>query len=68
MIISNGNKIHDLDYDVIRHWIHLKKGNNSIKSRSNATKVDFDLYYVKSNSYLKSIYQKMTQIVRKTNL
>ena len=24
MIIFNGNKIHDLDYDVIRHSIHLK--------------------------------------------
>ena len=24
MIICNGNKNHDLDYDVIRHWIHLK--------------------------------------------
>ena len=23
MIICNGNKIHDLDNDVIRHWIHL---------------------------------------------
>ena len=21
--ICNGNKIHDLDYDLIRHWIHL---------------------------------------------
>ena len=26
MIICSGNKIHDLDYDVIRHWIHLKCG------------------------------------------
>ena len=25
MIICNNNKIHDLDHDVIRHWIHLKK-------------------------------------------
>ena len=25
MIICNGNKIHDLDCDVIRHWIHLKQ-------------------------------------------
>ena len=24
MIICYGNKIHDLDYDVIWHWIHLK--------------------------------------------
>ena len=23
MIICNGHKIHDLDYDVTRHWIHL---------------------------------------------
>ena len=23
MFICNGNKIHDLDYDVKRHWIHL---------------------------------------------
>ena len=23
-IICNGNEIHDLDYDVIRHWNHLK--------------------------------------------
>ena len=26
MIICNGNKIHDLAYDVTRHWIHLKGG------------------------------------------
>ena len=25
MKFCNGNKIHDLDYYVIRHWIHLKK-------------------------------------------
>ena len=25
MIICNGNKILNLDYDVIRHWIHLKE-------------------------------------------
>ena len=24
MIICNGNKIHDLAYDITRHWIHLK--------------------------------------------
>ena len=24
MIICNGNKIHELGYDVTRHWIHLK--------------------------------------------
>ena len=29
------------------------KGNNSIKSRSNATKVELDLYYIKTNSYMK---------------
>ena len=29
------------------------KGNNSGKSRSNATKVELDLYYVKTNSYMK---------------
>ena len=23
MINCSGNKIHDLDYDVTRHWIHL---------------------------------------------
>ena len=31
----------------------LAKGNNSCKSRSNATKVDLNLYYVKTNSYMK---------------
>ena len=31
----------------------LAKGNNSFKSRSNATKVQLDLYYVKTNSYTK---------------
>ena len=31
----------------------LAKGNNSCKSRSNATKVELDLYYVKTNSYIK---------------
>ena len=25
MMICNGNKIHDLDCDVIRHWIHIKR-------------------------------------------
>ena len=30
----------------------LAKGNNSCKSRSNATKVEFDLYDVKTNSYI----------------
>ena len=29
------------------------KGANSIQSRSNATKVELDLYYVKTNSYMK---------------
>ena len=24
MIICNGKKIHDLDYNVTQHWIHLK--------------------------------------------
>ena len=31
----------------------LAKGNNSCKSRSNATKVELDLYYVKTNSNMK---------------
>ena len=31
----------------------LAKGNNSSKSRSNVTKVELDLYYVKTNSYMK---------------
>ena len=31
----------------------LAKGNNSIKSRSNTTKLKLDLYYVKTNSYIK---------------
>ena len=31
----------------------LAKDNNSCKSRSNATKVEPDLYYVKTNSYMK---------------
>ena len=31
----------------------LAKGNNSIKSRSNMTKLKLDLYYVKTNSYMK---------------
>ena len=29
------------------------KGNNSCKSKSNATKVKLDLYYVKTNPYTK---------------
>ena len=29
------------------------KGNNSCKSKSNATKVELDLYYVKTNLYMK---------------
>ena len=29
------------------------KGNNPRKCRSNATKVELDLYYVKANSYMK---------------
>ena len=24
MVICNGYKVHDLDYDVMRHWNHLK--------------------------------------------
>ena len=32
---------------------NFAKGNNSCKSRSNATKVELDLYYVKTNSYMK---------------
>ena len=31
----------------------LAKSNNSCKSRSNATKVKLDLYYVKTKSYMK---------------
>ena len=31
----------------------LAKGNNSCKSRSSATKVELDLYYVNTNSYMK---------------
>ena len=31
----------------------LAKGNNSIKSRSKTTKLKLDLYYVKTNSYMK---------------
>ena len=31
----------------------LAKGNNSCKSRSNVTKVELDLYYVNTNSYMK---------------
>ena len=31
----------------------LSKGNNSCKRRSNATKVELALYYVKTNSYMK---------------
>ena len=31
----------------------LAKGNNSCKSRSNAKKVEHDLYYVKTHSYTK---------------
>ena len=30
----------------------LAKGNYSCKTRSNATKVELDLYYVKTNSYM----------------
>ena len=29
------------------------KGNNSCKRRSNTTKVELDLYYVKTNSHMK---------------
>ena len=31
----------------------LAKGNNSCLSTSNAAKVELDLYYVKTNSYMK---------------
>ena len=31
----------------------LAKDNNSIKSRSNTTKLKLDLYYVKTNPYMK---------------
>ena len=31
----------------------IANGNNSCKSRSNATKVKFDFYYLKTNSYTK---------------
>ena len=31
----------------------LAKGNNLCKSRSNATKVELDLYYIITNSYMK---------------
>ena len=31
----------------------LAKGNSSIKSRSNTTKLKLDLYYVETNSYMK---------------
>ena len=31
----------------------LAKGKNSCKCRSNATKVQLDLYYVETNSYIK---------------
>ena len=31
----------------------LAKGNNSIKSWSNMTKLKLDMYYVKTNSYMK---------------
>ena len=31
----------------------LAKGNNSIKSKSNMTKLKLDVYYVKTNSYMK---------------
>ena len=30
----------------------LAKGNNLCKSRLNATKVELDMYYVKTNSYM----------------
>ena len=32
---------------------NLAKGDNSCKSMSNATKVELDLYYVKTNSFMK---------------
>ena len=47
----------------------LAKGNNSCKSRSNATKVKLNLYYVKTNSYMKfqlNMSKNDTEIVRKT--
>ena len=39
------------------------KGNNSCKSRSNATKVKLDLYYVKTNAYTKFQWRKNDTIV-----
>ena len=41
-----------MDHMRISHEI-LAKGNNSCKRRSNATKVELDLYYVKTNSYMR---------------
>ena len=37
----------------VQETTFFAKGTNSIQSRSNATKVELDLYYVKSNSYMK---------------
>ena len=37
----------------VRKTIFFGKGNNSIKSRSNTTKLKLDLYYVKTNPYMK---------------
>ena len=33
MIICDGNKIHDLDYAVIRHWIHLNWSFDAVTQR-----------------------------------
>ena len=41
----------------------LAKGNNLCKSRSNVTKVKLDLYYVKTNSYMK--FQGICRKMRK---
>ena len=35
------------------HRVDWGKGNNSCKSRSSVTKLELDLYYVKTNSYTK---------------
>ena len=37
MIICNGNKIHDLDYDIIGHWIHL---NAQIEGKKRKAPID----------------------------
>ena len=42
------------------------KGNNSIKSRSNETKVELHLYYVKTNSYMKFEVHVSKKIAKKS--